>query len=71
MFESDRILVALIRIQRLLTKIASAFPSPEFNPDGSNWVDFHGALPMAMDTLRNELEALKANESADVQQNSK
>lgn len=68
-FESDRILVTLTRTQQLVTRVSLAFPSPEFNSDGSTWVDFHMPLHMTMNTLRNELEALKANETADVRQN--
>lgn len=72
-FESDRNLVALTQLQRLVSKAISVFPNHEFNADTDRSVrpDFYAPLYMTLSSLRSELETLKANESFDIEDDGK
>jgi hypothetical protein len=54
-YESDKLLVALVRMQRVLSRVSAAFPNPEVeNPMQSV---FYAPLHMTMSTTRIELDA--------------
>jgi hypothetical protein len=68
-YESDRFLVAQIRIQRLVTKAYNALPNPDF--DTSVQADFHAAQYMTMLSIRNEIESLKKDLPPEIQNHCK
>ncbi|KAH8885935.1 hypothetical protein GQ53DRAFT_658903 [Thozetella sp. PMI_491] len=66
-YDSDRLLVSLIRLQCFLGRIYTTFPNPEV--DNSDPCDFNAPMHMALSSIRTELESLKTSAPADVQSN--
>ncbi|KAB5555075.1 hypothetical protein GE09DRAFT_1173873 [Coniochaeta sp. 2T2.1] len=64
-YESDRFLVAQIRMQRLVVRAVSALPNPEF--EASAQADFHASMFMTMGCIRNEIESLKKDLAPEIQ----
>ncbi len=64
-YESDAFLVAIVRMQRVLCRIHAALPDPELDKDGPN--PFYPHHRVLMMTIRDELDAVKAECPLDIQ----
>jgi hypothetical protein len=65
--DSDKFLVALIHMQRLLTRVSDIIPNPDQGEDTSQAVD--AALHMMIVTTRKELDQLIQSQPPVVQSN--
>ncbi|KAK4233284.1 hypothetical protein C8A03DRAFT_48123 [Achaetomium macrosporum] len=64
--DSDKFLVALVRMQRLIGRVADAFPSPESD---DTQLSMNGSASMMMSTAQKELDALARSQPSEVQCN--
>jgi hypothetical protein len=67
-YDSDKFLVALVRMQRLLGRVADAFPNPESDDSP---LAMNGAVYMMISTAQKELDALVRGQPSEVQRNGK
>lgn len=68
-YESDKLLVGLVRMQRLLSRVSAAFPSPEV--ENATQSVFYAPLHMSMSTTRLELDALIKGQPEELKNNCK
>lgn len=64
-YDSDRFLVAQVRLQQLVVKGYNAYPNMDF--DTSAQADFSAAVFMTVKSIRNEMESLKKNLPPEIQ----
>lgn len=65
--ESDKLLVALVRIQRLLGRVHAAFPNPEADSDAPRIS--YTSLHMVITTIRKELDVLVEKAAPEIEEN--
>ena len=66
-YESDKLLVALVRMQRLVDRVHAVFPNPEADSEASRM--FSAPLHMAIATIRKELDALVEKAAPEIENN--
>ncbi|OJJ51247.1 hypothetical protein ASPZODRAFT_127282 [Penicilliopsis zonata CBS 506.65] len=66
-YESDQLLVSLVRMQRLLARISDSFPGPDVDETPGPFLD--APLHMVMATTRKEIDALVQSQPPEVKNN--
>ena len=66
-YDSDRFLIALIRMQRLVLRVHEVTPTPQLDAQLPH--AFYGSIYMAIATIKKELDALVENQPPDVECN--